>query len=281
MKDFNNKLTLITGGSSGMGLELGKKLSGLGANVFILARRPENTEKALQEIIKQKVNPQQRFGFILADVSDAKDVQQKLADWIEKEGTPDLLINAAGSSHPGFIEDMAVEIYHHQMQLHYFGIVHTVQTVLPGMIKRGTGCIVNFSSAGGFIGVYGFGAYCGSKFAVRGYTDTLRAEMKTRGIQVAIVFPPDTDTPGLTEENLTKDPVTYEFSKTAKLETPEHVAEVVIRGIRRGSYAILPGFVNEMLFLLFNKLGRWVYPVIDFLLADARHKVEKREGAVK
>jgi 3-dehydrosphinganine reductase len=280
MKDFNSKLVLITGGSSGMGLELAKKLAGEGAHVFILARRPDHTCTALEEIKHRSVNPGQRFGCILGDVTQAGEIQQKLTDWMVKEGTPDLLINAAGAARPAVIEDTSLDIFHHQMDLHYFGIVHTVQVVLPGMLQRGSGCIVNFSSAGGFIGIHGFSAYCASKFAVRGYTDSLRAEMKPRGIQVAIVFPPDTDTPGLVEENLTKPAVTYEFTKTAKLETPEHVADIVIRGIRRGSYAILPGFVNEVLFMLFHKLGRWVYPVIDFLLQDARQKVEKRERAL-
>ncbi len=89
------------------------------------------------------------------------------------------------------------------------------------------------SSAAGLIGVFGYSAYAPAKYAVRGLMDTLRAELEPRGIHVACVYPPDTDTPGFERENETKPPETVAVSGTIKVMSPAKVAAKIVRGIEK------------------------------------------------
>ena len=97
------------------------------------------------------------------------------------------------------------------MDLNYFGTVNMVKALLPAMLERGSGHIVNISSVAAFLGVFGYSAYGASKYAVRGFSDVLRAEVKPLGVRVSVVFPPDMDTPGLANENKTKPFETHEI----------------------------------------------------------------------
>ena len=102
----------------------------------------------------------------------------------EKSGPPDLLVNSAGVAHPGYFQELDLNIFHWMMEVNYFGTVYMTKEVIPSMLKRGSGYIVNISSMAGFVGTFGYTAYGGSKFAVRGFSDVLRAEMKIHGIGV-------------------------------------------------------------------------------------------------
>jgi 3-dehydrosphinganine reductase len=140
------------------------------------------------------------------------------------------------------------------------------------MIERASGTIVNISSMAGFLGAYGYTAYGASKYAVRGFSDALRAELKPLGITVHIVFPPDTDTPQLVYDNANKSFVTKELSGSAKVMSPDAVANSVINGINRRKYAIKPGFDTSFLYHLSHFLGDFTYPVMDLLISVAMRK---------
>ena len=115
-----------------------------------------------------------------------------------------------------------------------------VKALLPAMLERGSGQIVNVSSMAGFVGAFGYTAYGASKYAVRGFSDVLRLEVKPLGIRVSVVFPPDMDTPGLANENKTKPFETFAAASTKALP-PQQVAKSTLAGMRRGQYIILPG----------------------------------------
>ncbi len=268
-ESFNGRLALITGGSTGIGLALAKLLVKEGAQVWLLARRPEVLAQA-QKIL-QAITPDRRVGVLPADVTDWKQVQAAAAQLTREAGLPDLLINVAGGAHPGYVQETTLDTYHQMMDLNYFGIVHTVQAFLPAMIARGSGSIVNFSSVAGFMAPFGYAAYVPSKYAVRGYSDALRLELKPMGLHVSVVFPPDTDTPGMANENKTKPFETLE-AFSSKLMSAEEVAKGVLHGMRRGQYVILPGFEAGLYYHLIFLVGNAIYPVFDLLLAQARHK---------
>jgi len=198
-----------------------------------------------------------------------------LQNFIDENGCPDILINSAGITHPAEFQDTSLDIYRSLMEVNYFGTVHTTQAVLPWMVERRSGHIINLCSSAGFVGVYGYSAYSGSKFAVRGYTDTIRAEVKPRGICMSIVFPADVDTPQLAYETPIKPAVTREISRSARVMQPEAVAEYILRKAARGAYIIVPGFDNRMLYHLNNFLGPLAYPVMDSMVADAIRKTKK------
>ncbi len=190
-------------------------------------------------------------------------------------GVPDLLFNCAGAAYPGYVQEIPLEVFHQMMDLNYFGTFYMVQTLLPAMLQRGSGHIVNVASAAAYLGVFGYTAYGASKYAVRGFSDVLRQEVKPLGVSVSVVFPPNMDTPGLMNENRTKPFETHEIEGNAGAFPPEKVAKDILSGVQRGRYVIVPGLQNSIFYWLSSHLGNTVYPVMDMLVADARKKKAK------
>ena len=269
---YKGKLALITGGSSGIGMALAQLLARQGANVWLLARRQQPLESALQGL---PCYNGQRHGMLSVDVSNWEQVQDAMQGFQNEVGVPDLLINSAGITHPGYVQEIPVEVFHQMIQVDYLGIVHMVKAVLPGMLARGSGHIVNISSGAGYVGLFGYTAYGAAKYAVRGFTDVLRAEVKPLGVQVSIVFPPDTDTPQLAYENEFKPFETRVITGNGGMLRPDKVAQAILDGVRRKQYAIVPGLENSIAYRLSGLLGNAVYPVMDMMVADARKKKAK------
>ncbi len=273
--DFNGKLALITGGSSGIGLELARMLGASGANLCLVARDPARLEKARNEILSGVDQPV-RVDLLPVDVSREEQTVTALQDYARRAGTPDILVNNAGVSMPGEFIHQTPAVFRQMMDVNFFGAVHVSHAIVPFMVERKSGIIVNVSSIAGFLGTYGYAAYGASKFALRGFSDVLRAELKPLGIQVSVVFPPDTDTPQLAGEMPYKPEITQELSKTASLMSPQNVAKSILKGVQRGDYIITPGFEASLFFWLSGILGRLTYPLMDLIIKDARKKVEKQ-----
>jgi 3-dehydrosphinganine reductase len=197
-------------------------------------------------------------------------VQETLSEWIEKFSLPDLVINSAGVTYPGYFQDIDVGIFHWLMDINYYGTLHILKSIIPRMIVKGEGTIVNISSQAGFAGVFGYSGYSASKYAVRGFTDVLRSEMKPLGIQVSIVFPPDTKTPQLEFEEPLKPPETRMIAGATKPLTAEHVAKSILRDVSKGRYVIIPGLDGKFFYRLVSILGNLVYPIIDWLVLKAQ-----------
>ena len=265
---FQGRLALITGGSSGLGLALANLLAAQGANVWLIARRKDVLENAYKGL---PAASGQHHGRISADVSDWGQVQAAVANVTAEAGLPDLLINCAGLAHPGYVQELPVEVFHAMMDLDYFGTVNMVKALLPGMLERGSGHIVNISSGAGFLAPFGYSAYSPAKYAVRGFSDVLRLELKPLGIRLSVAFPPDMDTPGMANENKTK-PFETTDAFSSKLLSPEPVAKAILNGIKRGRYIILPGLEIMMYYYLTFILGNAIYPLMDGILAGARRK---------
>lgn len=276
---FQGKLALITGGSSGIGLALARSLSAEGARVWILARRREPLENALKSLASVSGS---QPGMLTADVSDWHQVEAAVKRLESEVGVPDLVINSAGVTEPGYIHEMPVETYRQVMEINYLGTVHVTKAVLPGMLQRGSGDIVNISSAGGFVTGPGYGAYSPSKFAVRGFSDALRAEVKPRGVRVFLAYPPNTDTPQRAYEVSRQSPEIHYLDEHAGLGPfrfgtlpAEQVAADILKGLRRGSYVILPGTGNRILYHLVRLLGGMIYSITDDEWATARRKTNR------
>jgi len=266
LESLEDKLVLITGGSSGIGLALAHKVAAAGAHVWLFARRLEQLEQARLALREYPG----RANFVPVDVSNWSDVQEAISVVQREAGVPDLLISSAGVTHPGYVQDIPVEIFREMIEINYMGTVHVVKAVLPGMLKRRSGYIVNISSAAGFLGVFGYTAYGASKFAVRGFTEALRAELKPEGIGVSLAIPPDTDTPQLAYENRFKPHETKALAGNAGLLSAERVADEVLNGVRNGRYLILPGLETKVIYRLAGLVGGAVYPIMDYLIAAAR-----------
>jgi 3-dehydrosphinganine reductase len=264
--DFRDKVALVTGGSSGIGLACARQLAARGARVWLLARDPGKLERALAEVRAAAVNGYQ-CGTVRADLADLEQVQAAVAQVREQAGLPDLVINSAGITYPGYVQELDLEIFRSLMEVNYFGTVYVVKSLLPGMIERGSGYIVNVSSMASALAVTGYAAYSPTKWAVTAFTDTLRMEMKPFGVKVSVVLPPDTDTPQLAFEEPLKPPETRAIAGKLKLASPDSVARAIVEGVEHGRYLIMPGFDNRFFYWLIGALGTWRYPILDIVLA--------------
>lgn len=268
---WKDKVAFITGGSSGIGLALARLLAANGAHVWIAARDRVRLESALREVESARASGEQRCGFVSADLSVASEASEAVSKVMESAGHPDVVVNSAGVAHPGYVQDLSLDIFRRMMETNYFATVYVTKAVLPGMIERRSGQIVNISSMAGFTGVFGYTAYGASKFAVTGFSEALRAEMKPHGVRVSLVFPPDTDTPQLAYENQFKPPETKAVSGTARALSAERVARAILRDAGRGRFLILPGMEARLFYILITKLPRsLVFAVMDWLAMRGR-----------
>lgn len=274
--DFKGKLSLITGGSRGIGLAVAKKLAGLGSNVWILARDEKQLEFALSQISQESTSPDQKFGILKADVSNQDEIQKVIQGFLEENGAPDILLNSAGVVQPGNFEKQTLSDFKWQMDIDYLGLVYVTRLVIPRMIERKSGHVVNISSLAGVMPVYGYSGYCAAKYAVRGFSEVLRSEMKPYNIKVSTVFPPDTDTEQLKYDKLHKPEVTRILTESAGLMSAEAVADEIIKGINKSQTLIFPGFEGKLFYRL-SHLGRFFTFILDKTTESAIKKVIKSE----
>ena len=274
MKSYVGKTAYITGGSSGIGLAAAKLFAGAGANVAIFSRSRQKLDAALPTIEAARASVGQKFLAVQLDVGNHTDVDAKMAATVRSFGVPDVLVNCAGVAWCHYLEQTPYEEFERMMMTDFFGARNTVAALVPFMKERG-GNIVNVASILGVVGVFGYSAYCPSKFAVVGFSEVLRGELKGYNIRVSVLCPPDTDTPQLAEENRTKPPETRAISGNAGLMQPEQVAAAMITGMEKGRMMIVPGFMNRVTWIMKRLWPGFVYSVMD---SDAR-KAQARTGS--
>ena len=275
------QLALITGGSSGIGLALAKKLVQSGTDICILARDAAKLENAKSELAQLRSAQNQQVYTLQADVTDYAVLEKSLSQFVSAHGWPDLVINSAGVTYPGYFQELDVDIFHWLMEINYYGTVHILKILTPGMIERGSGTILNISSQAGFVGVFGYSGYSASKYAVRGFSDVIRSELKPLGIQVSVAFPPDTETPQLAFEEPLKPYETRFIAGTTKVQTADAVADVILKAMVKGKYIIIPGSDGKLVYRALNLIGNLVYPLMDTMVRTAQKKKAKQEAQIQ
>lgn len=227
IKDVRNKHVVVTGGSSGIGKCMAILAAKKGANVTIIARNVQNLEKAKQEILQARKNKEtQRVEYLSLDIAtDYETVEKALADLEKAMGPIYMLVNSAGLAIAGKIEDTTIKNLDQMMRTNFLGTYYCIKAVTPRMKASRDGIIVLISSQAGLLGIFGYTAYCSTKFALRGLAESLSMELKPHNISVTLCMPQDTDTPGYAIEELTKPVETKAITKMGKLIQPEVVAE--------------------------------------------------------
>jgi len=244
---FQGRRALITGGSSGIGAALAAELVRQGASVFLVARRGDALERSVQALRAVAKDEGQKIDAATADVRDAASAADAVKACEQRFGPVDLLINSAGITQPGYVEEMPLDAFRAQIETNYMGTVHVVRAALPAMIARRNGWIANLSSVAGLKGVFGYAAYCGSKFAVIGYSEALRAELVRHGIGVTVICPPDTRTPMLEGESRIRPYETAYLAAKGKILEADDVARCALKGIARRKALVVPGFDGKFL----------------------------------
>lgn len=217
---------IVTGGSQGIGHATALACMQRGARVSIIARDPKRLAQAALQLPAETATAS-------ADVMDSAALQAAIGELVRAQGPCDIMVAAAGRAEPGHFLDLDADVFARQMELNYLGVLNAVRSVLPAMVDRGHGHLVLLSSLSGLVGVFGYGAYTPTKFAVRGLGEALDGEFRHRGIVTSIVYPPDTATPGFDRENLTKPAETVRMAAGSSPLSPERVADAIVRGIER------------------------------------------------
>lgn len=249
MKSFKEKVAAITGAGSGMGRTLSLELAKQDCNLAI----SDVNEQGLAETLGlvKKINPNIKVTSQKLDVSD----RSAVFGWAEKiakeHGKINLIFNNAGIAFGSTIEGFEEKDFKRVIDINFWGVVHGTQAFLPYLKKSGEGHIINTSSVFGIIGVPGTSAYNASKFAVRGFTETLRQELDFMkcGVSATSVHPGGIKT-AIAKSSRTNDsvkvlgldPKTAADKMSAQFITsPEKAARVILKAVKKNSRRVLIG----------------------------------------
>jgi NAD(P)-dependent dehydrogenase (short-subunit alcohol dehydrogenase family) len=174
------RVWLITGASSGFGRAIADAALARGDAVVATSRQTDSLAD---------LSDGERSHVVALEVTDPGQRESAVADALERFGRIDVLVNNAGRTQVGAVEETTDEELRDLFDLHFFAPAALTRLVLPAMRKQGHGAIVQMSSVGGQVTAPGFGAYCATKFALEGLTETLRDEVAGFGIHTLIVEP--------------------------------------------------------------------------------------------
>lgn len=273
--DLTTAHAIITGGSSGIGLATAQALAARGARLSLLARGPERLDAAAAELGRQG----RKVVTVPVDVTDQAAVTAAFAKATDVHGPCDVLVTSAGLAHPGYFEQLDDANFRNHMEVNFFGTLYAVRAVVPAMIERRAGSIVGVSSAAGLIGIFGYTGYAASKFAVRGFFESLRAELLPYAVHVGCAFPPDVDTPMLEYENQFKPAETRAIAGTIKPLRAETVAASILRGIERRQFAIIPDVTTKALARAAGLFSGTLAAAFDRKVQEVRRNPQADTGA--
>ena len=254
-KKVNGKVALITGASSGIGLTVAKKLASAGAHVLLVSR----TEETLKEVQAEIIAAGGTADIFPCDLNDMDAIDQVSKKIIASVDHIDILINNAGRSIRRAVHE-SVDRFHdfeRTMQLNYFGAVRLVLNILPQMMVRKDGHIINISSIGVLANATRFSAYVASKAALDAFSRCLSAEVHSHKIAITSVYMPLVRTPMIAPTKI------YKYVPTL---SPEQAADLVARAIVKRpkkvathlgrlasiTYSIAPGINNKLMSIGFN-----------------------------
>lgn len=242
-----NKVVVITGASSGIGRALAKEFAAKGARLSLGARRTDLLEQLKQEL------PETEMIIVKTDVSKEDDCRILIDETVKRFGQIDVLINNAGISMRALFEEVDTKVIHQLMDVNFFGTVYCSKYALPHLLKT-KGSLVGVISIAGYVGLPGRTGYSASKFAIRGFLDTVRIENLKKGLHVLVAAP------GFTASEVRKVALTNDGSQQgetprdeSKMMSSEECARHIVRAIEKRKRELILTFTEGKLTVFLGK----------------------------
>jgi len=255
---FKDKVVIITGASSGIGEACAYEFASQGAKIVIAAR----TIEKLKEVEKNLVDKGAEVLSVATDVSLEEDCERMVKATIERFGRLDILVNNAGISMRAMFQDLDLSVMRKLMDVNFWGTVQCTKYALPYLLES-KGSVIGVISIAGYLGLPARTGYSASKYAVRGFLDTLRVETLKKGLNVLVVAP------GFTASNIRKTALTANGSQQG--ETPrnesammssEECARHIVKAVRKRKSELILTFVEGKLSVFLKK---WCPRILDKL----------------
>ncbi|HLN71923.1 MAG: SDR family oxidoreductase [Methylococcaceae bacterium] len=244
---MKNKVVVITGASSGIGKALAKECAAMGAKLSLAARRTD-----LLEALKAEL-PNTEILIIPTDVSREEDCRNLIDQTIQHFGQIDVLINNAGISMRALFEEVDLKVIRQLMDVNFYGTVYCSKYALPYLLQT-KGSLVGVISIAGYVGLPGRTGYAASKFAIRGFLDTVRIENLKKGLHVLVAAP------GFTASEVRQSALTTDGSQQgetprdeSKMMSSEECARHIVRAIQKRKRSLILTFMEGKLTVFLGK----------------------------
>ncbi len=243
---------LITGASAGIGEALARRMAAEARRIVLVARRRERLESLSEELTA--AYPSLSVEVEACDLSDGEAREGLLARLAEREPI-DVLVNNAGFGDQSLFQNGQWDRLERMLALNVVGLTHLTRGLLPSMIERGRGGVLNISSGFGLTFLPGVAVYVGTKHYVTGFTESLRAEVADQGIAVCQVCPGPvrTEFHGLTNNT------TGQEAPAFSMISADQCAREALTGFRRGRALVVPGFILRNLLRLHAITPRFLW----------------------
>ena len=254
MKTFKDKVAVITGAGSGMGRYLAVLLAKDGADVCVCDVNEETLNETVEMLRQYNVSVSSH----LLDVADKDSIEALPQKVIDQHGKVDLVFNNAGVTTGSHFKDMDEDNWDWVMGINFDGVVNSTRAFIPHMINNTEAAIVNTSSIFGMVAVPGQTVYHATKFAVRGFTESLAMELKEEKIQIHSVYPGHIGTNIVLDAKFDKDFLLTESEKTKNSDnpitiqefgstfrdtgmSPDKAAKIILKGVKKNKKRIFVG----------------------------------------
>ncbi|MFL6519045.1 MAG: SDR family NAD(P)-dependent oxidoreductase [Chthoniobacterales bacterium] len=245
--DLTGCSALITGASAGIGLEFARQLAGRAGSLVLVARRLDRLEELREELTK--TDPNLNVHCRAVDLSRQNDIES-LSAWLTQEGIAiDFLINNAGLGDRGSFATAPAERVHEMLAVNIVALTKLTRALLPAMIEKKHGAILNVSSSAGFLPIRQMAVYAASKSYVTSFSEGIRGEVLKQGVVVSSLCPGpvDTEFSSVARRNIGKAP----FPSPSFMHVPvEAVVRAGLAGIERNKPIVVPGIVMKIAMLL-------------------------------
>jgi NAD(P)-dependent dehydrogenase (short-subunit alcohol dehydrogenase family) len=249
-----NKTVLITGAGGGFGRQMVLQFRAAGAKLILTDVSDQSLQGAINDAGDDLVTS------IVSDLASTEGCDALVESCVSLEVVPDILINNAGLAVAGRLDHVPRDHWETLMQLNLLTPMRLCDSLLPAMIERGSGHIVNISSIAGWTGAEGMSSYCASKFGLRGFGMSLAADLEGTGIEVTNVYPCFSRTPILDspQHGYEEHRVVPEYL----ISEPSNVVAKIVQGVRRNRLHVFPDKYARIIHVL-SRFAPWLLRVID------------------